>query len=465
MTEDRNKDNDEYPTKKVLAYSLGNLGDTIATQFFQFLIFIFYYIVVGLNLLYLGVGFIIWTIWNAINDPLLGALSDRTKTKWGKRKPWIIIGIIPTAILLVVVWMPPLGSQEAIFIHFLTTVMLFDTFYTMYSLNQVSLFPEMFQDLQQRAKSNTIIQFIGVFGLIIITLLPSFFIPVYRDPNYFMNYRYAGLFIAILFVIIAGLFVKFGIEEREEFSKDSESSPGFFTSLKFSMKNKSFRQYVVANFAVFYVFGMLPIISPLYLSFVLGIDSSLMQSLLLGVAILSAGGFMLFWRFISVKYGVKIGHISAMTAFILTLLPFMFITEIIGAFFAYFFVGIGLAGALFFRAVTISSVIDEDELVTGVRREGGYYGINALIIRLSTIAIIVTIGLVFGSMELAVFDPSQMTGLNLLTLRTLMIIYPTIALGIGILSMSRFPINKARYEEIKKELIEIHKKKKEQIES
>jgi len=465
MTEDRTKDNDEYPIKKVLAYSLGNLGDTIAAQFFQFLIFIFYYVVVGLNLLYLGIGFIIWTIWNAINDPLLGALSDRTQTKWGKRKPWIIIGIIPTAILLVAVWMPPLDSQEAIFVHFLTTVMLFDLFYTMYSLNQVSLFPEMFQDLEQRAKSNTIIQFIGVFGLIIITLLPSFFIPVYRDPNYFMNYRTAGLFIAIIFVIIAGLFVKFGIKEREEFSKDSESSPGFFMSLKFSMKNKSFRLYVVANFAVFYVFGMLPIISPLYLSFVLAIDSSLIQSLLLGVAILSAGGFMLFWRFISVKYGVKIGHISAMTAFILTLLPFMFISEIIGAFFAYFFVGIGLAGALFFRAVTISSIIDEDELVTGVRREGGYYGINALIIRLSTIAIIVTIGFVFGSMELAVFDPSQMTGINLITLRTLMIIYPTIGLGIGILSMSRFPINKARYDEIKKELISLHKKKKEQIQS
>ena len=174
---------------------------------------------------------------------------------------------------------------------------------------------------------------------------------------------------------------------------------------------------------------------------------------------------MLFWRFISMKYGVKIGHMSAMTAFILTLLPFMFITEIIGAFIAYFLVGIGLAGALFFRAVTISAVIDEDELVTGVRREGGYYGINALVIRLSTIAIIVTIGIVFGSMELAVFDPSQMTGVNLLSLRSLMIIYPAIALGIGILSMTRFPINKARYDEIKSELMTLHEKKKEQVES
>jgi len=463
MAEDKITLDDDYSVKKVLTYSLGNLGDIISSQFFQFLIFIFYYVVVGLNLLYLGVGFIIWSIWNAINDPLLGALSDRTQTKWGKRKPWIILGIIPTAILLVVVWMPPLGSQEAILIHFLVSVMLFDLFFTMYSLNQVSLFPEMFQDLEQRAKSNTIIQFIGVFGLIIAILLPSLFIPVYRDPNNFMNYRYAGLFMAILFVIIAGLFVKFGIKERKEFSKDSESSPSFFASLKFSMKNKSFRKYVVANFAVFYVFGMLPVISPLYLSFVLEIDSSLMQSLLLGVAILSAGFFMLFWRFISMKYGVKVGHISAMLSFILTLLPFMFITEIIGAFIAYALVGMGLAGALFFRAVTISSIIDEDELVTGVRREGGYYGINALIIRLSTIAIIVSIGFVFGSMELAVFDPSQMTGLNLLALRSLIFIYPTIALCIGILSMSRFPINKARYEEIRKELIEIHKKKKEQV--
>ena len=54
---------------------------------------------------------------------------------------------------------------------------------------------------------------------------------------------------------------------------------------------------------------------------------------------------------------------------------------------------------------------------------------------------------------------------NLLSLRSLMIIYPAIALGIGILSMSRFPINKARYDEIKSELITLHEKKKEQVES
>lgn len=451
--------------KDIVFYSLGNLADTVGQQFFSFLIFTYYYVVVGLSVNYLVVGFIIWSIWNAINDPLLGAISDKTTTKIGKRKPWIIAGLIPFCILLVLVWTPPLGSQELILVYFLVSVMLFDLFYTMFSLNQVSLFPEMFQDLDQRAKANVIIQFIGVFGLIIAILLPSFFItPSYRAPTEIGYYANAGLFMAIVVGVLGGIFVKFGIKERAEFAKDSQASPSFFKSLSFSIKNKSFRQYVIANTMIFYVFGMLPIISPLYASFVLGVDQSIMQSVLLGLAIISAGIFMMFWRFISVKFGVKTGHIMVMGAFLGCLIPFIFASDFITGMIAYIIAGIGLSGALFFRAVTISAIIDQDELKTGVRREGGFYGINALFIRLSTIAIILTIGLVFNNLELAVFDTSKFQETATLDgLRSLMFLYPAIALAIGILSMSFFPITKQKYTEIREQIVELHQKKKQDL--
>ena len=86
MTEQK----DKYSTKQIIFYSFGNLADTISSQFFAYLLFTFYYVVIGLNVNYLMVGFIIWSIWNAINDPLFGAISDRTNTKLGKRKPYII---------------------------------------------------------------------------------------------------------------------------------------------------------------------------------------------------------------------------------------------------------------------------------------------------------------------------------------------------------------------------------------
>lgn len=80
---------DEEPRKislkKKIAFAFGEVGDNTAMQTFSFLIFTFYFAVVGVPILLVTGGFILWGLWNAINDPLIGYLSDRTKTKWGRK--------------------------------------------------------------------------------------------------------------------------------------------------------------------------------------------------------------------------------------------------------------------------------------------------------------------------------------------------------------------------------------------
>ena len=81
MTEDRKSSESEYSLKKAVLYSFGGFTDVVFLQFFTFLIFIFYYSVVQLNVVLITIAFVIWSVWNAINDPLLGSISDRTSTK------------------------------------------------------------------------------------------------------------------------------------------------------------------------------------------------------------------------------------------------------------------------------------------------------------------------------------------------------------------------------------------------
>ncbi|MFX0071006.1 MAG: MFS transporter [Candidatus Hermodarchaeota archaeon] len=463
MSIDNNSSDLEYSTKNSTFYAFAGLTDVIFFQFFTFLIFTFYYAVVGLDINLITLAFIIWSIWNAINDPLLGTLSDKSNTKWGRRKPFIIAGVYPLVIVNILLWTPLRASPLITFFYFLIIMIIWEFFYTMYSVNQTALFPEMFRDLDQRTKANTIVQFFQIISLMIAFILPSFFIPKYDDPQYYTNYMYAGIALSIICGITATIFIKFGIKERPEFSKEHETAPSFIESLKYTFKNKAFRTYIVATFALWYAFGMLPTITPLYGSFVLGIDDSFILSLFLATAFISAAIFVFIWKPILRKFGAKKTYLYILATFIITLAPFMFISDMTSAFIAYFCLGIGLSGAMIIRDVSISAIIDEDELNTGTRREASYYGINGFMVKLTNVFVFISIALVFNSVGWAVFDPVGTSEETIFGLRSLMFLFPAFFLLLGFISMLKFPIDKEKYDQLSLEARKLHEVKKEKV--
>jgi len=210
---------------------------------------------------------------------------------------------------------------------------------------------------------------------------------------------------------------------------------------------------------------MLPMVAPLYGKFVLGINDAMLLGILLGLAFISAACFMAFWRFIIIKVGMKKGVMISMVVFIISLAPFMLIFNIETAFIAFIFVGIGISGAIYFGDILLSAIIDEDELTTGTRRDGGYYGINALLTKLSTILVILSISIVFNSVGWKTFDPVGTTDYTIFGLRSLMFIFPAVALIIGLIAIRKFPLTKEKYEEIKVKLEALHDEKREKTRS
>jgi len=462
MSELKEEKFEKISTKKIIAFGIGQFSDAISLQMFTIYIFTFYFTVVGVDVNLITIGFILWSLWNAINDPLLGALSDRTKTKWGRRTPYIVASIIPLCVIIILLWTPPTNTEIASFVYFIIVMILFDTFFTMYDLNFCALFPEMFQNLDDRAKASAFKQIFTVIGLMFAFIVPTIIIPDLTESKYITQYIFAGIIMSIIIFIGAFIMIKFGIKERTEFSEDYKTAPPIFKSLKYSLKNKSFRIFIIMNITYWYVVGMLPVIVPLYGKFVLriGEGETFLLGLLLGVAFISAAFFMVLWRYVILKVGMKRGVILSIISFIVTLSPFMFISDILSAFIAFLFAGLGLSGAIFFGDILLAAIIDEDELVTGTRREGGYFGINALLTKLSTVLVILSINIVFNTVGWTVFNPLGTTEQTIFGLRSLMFIFPACALLIGLVAISWFPLTKQKYQEIKEEIEKLHKEKK-----
>ncbi|TXT54163.1 MAG: conserved membrane protein of unknown function [Promethearchaeota archaeon] len=459
MTEKNKSAETEFSTKDIISYSFAGIADTMSYQMFSFYIFNYYIAVKQLPVLWVVIGFMIWTVFNALNDPLLGAISDRTSSKYGRRRPFIVLGLIPLIALIILLW-TPFGPDLAQYIYFLIIINLFDFFYTMYSLNQTSLFPEMFQNLNQRAKANNYVQIFNIIGLLLAAIIPTLFVPTSVEPGSEFGYILGSIIMAALATTFGLIFIKWGIHERVEYSKDPLKAPSFKDSVKFTFKNKSFTRYVGTNLAVWFVFGLVPIINPYYVRFILGVESGFISSIYLAILFISAIAFMLPWSKLFSKYGPKKAELMALGALIITMIPFLFMLHPILAIFSYMSAGIGFAAVMMGRDIMMSTIIDADEIQVGIRREAAYYGVNALIIRLSTIGVYLSIMLVFWGIGWGViYDPSIYTPQTNIGIFLLMYFIPAIVLALGLLALTRFPITKEKYDELQKDLDNLHNEK------
>ena len=345
-------------------------------------------------------------------------------------------------------------------------IIAFEFFYTMFSLNATSLFPETFISKDERTKANNVRQVFLIIGLGIAFILPGVFIDDYtvHSTKALGEYQIFGIVLAVIVIIIGGIFIKFTPREKAEFKEDYKKAPGFFTSIKLCIKSKSFRWYIPAEIANWFVYGILPTLVPLYAKAVLGMEDALMISLLLACTFIASAIFItILWKPVVRKLGNRKAWMISMTAWIFTLLPLMFLgpnMEII-AIIVFFFIGLGLSGSLYIVDLIISDIVDEDEVNTGIRREAGYYGVNAFFLRLAIIVVFVSIGPVFIIADWEVFG--SITPEIQLGLRTLMFVYPAVALVIGILAIYKYPLHGEKLIKVREEVQKLHEEKKSKL--
>ncbi|MBY9011756.1 MAG: MFS transporter [Candidatus Lokiarchaeota archaeon] len=444
-----------------LSFSLGNGVEWFINAAFNLWVFTFYFAAVGLDVGIIRTAFIIWTIWNAFNDPLIGYISDRTNSRWGRRRIYIMAGIIPVLALEILIWLPPFSGEMAQFFYLLIMLLLYDTAYTLIALPTDSLFPELYTTVEERTQVNTIRQIFAAIGLILAALIPGIFI---GDQNTRDGYLMNGIVTAIIVGVAMIIFIKWGAVEREEFKLDYKHGFSYFKALKISFKNKGFVLYIIMFFFYEYVLLLLATIVPIFSEIILGTTSAFEVSILMGLLYIIGIVSMFLWKKLDVKLGGRIGYGISMISYMLATIPMLFISSYMIAIVVVILMGIGFGGMLYFIWYIVADVIDDDELKTGVRREGMFFGIANFFMRLSMILSITTISLVFTEVEWEKYTPNP--GIDVMTaLRFLFVIVPAIAFGISLISLYFYPFTKQKVLEMKEKLAVLHENKMSKVKS
>jgi GPH family glycoside/pentoside/hexuronide:cation symporter len=433
-----------------LAYSFGAVATALSYQAFATYIIFFYVDVVKLPAYLAAIGMLIYGIWNAINDPLAGYISDHTHSKWGRRVPYIAMGAIPFGIIYFLLWIPPFtdfGQVISLFLYFVFFICLFDGFYTVTILNWSSLYPEMFPTLKERSQVNAFRQTFGMMGLILGIAIPPL---IYGSIGWgWMGAIFGAIITASLLIAL------WGCREHIQFSREKQLP--LFASFRATLKNRSFLTFVFSNLFVQYTFTIILATIPFFAKYVLN-EGPQGTTAILAAAFLTAIPMLYVWERVANKFGAKRSFMATMVFLVLALIPLFFVKSFGAALLTSFLIGVGLAGFILIVDLIISDVIDEDETRTGTRREGMYFGANAFITRFAIGLEAMSMGLIFVLTGYNPYIYSQ-SGAFLIGLRVLIGALPIFALTLAFAIIWFYPLSGRKLEEMETRVAGIHARK------
>lgn len=351
-----------------IAYSSGNFSVYLMQQMVATYIVFFYVDELGVRPGLISVAMVFHGIVNAAVHPLLGHLSDRTRSRWGRRIPYILFGSLPLAVVFTMIWIPP-ASEIARFWYFLGLVLLFDALFVMVSLNWTSLFPEMFQKLKDRSFVSSWRQMWGIIGMIVgVAVPPLLYVTI--------GWQAMGLLFGFL-VLFFWIYSLYGSKQNDQ--SEVQGIP-FLKAFRYTLVNKAFITFALGNFCLQLTFVLLQGAAPFFTKYVLH-TPEVGTSMILGTIFIVAIPFVYIWGKLVNRWGPRTTIMAAILFLFLALVPFLFIQSFLGAMLTAIVVGMGIAGVLVLIDLLLSEVIDQDERKTGARREGMYFGINGFITR------------------------------------------------------------------------------------
>ncbi len=368
---------DAAPTRaQSIAFGASGFPTQLMAQTFSAFVVYFYVSHLAVPAGAVAVAMIAHGILNAVLNPVVGTLSDRLRTPWGRRVPWIGLGIVPLVVAFALVWMPPDLPVTGLIVWFLVVVAVYDIAFVVVVLNISALFPEIFRTTEERSRGNVPRQIFAILGMVLGTA---------GAPALYDAIGWPGMALVlggVCLVLLVWSFLGGMIERRSpDVGEARVAAPmRWRDQLTYTFRNRAFVPYVLGSLFVQTAIAVILAAIPFYVRYSLGADEG-ESSILLGAIFVTAIPSILLWSAVVRRTSPRTALLWSVAVFGIAVLGYVAPSNVLGAALVGVAVGVGVGGLLQLLEVMLAQIIDADAVRTGHRREGAYFGVNGFVVR------------------------------------------------------------------------------------
>ncbi|GAA4937185.1 GPH family glycoside/pentoside/hexuronide:cation symporter [Nonomuraea thailandensis] len=408
-------------------YAIGMFGTSIPINMIKGSMILYYVDILGLDVRAYGAVMVIYAVIDALDNPLLGHLSDRTRTRFGRRRPWLLVGAPMLAACMIAFFSAPASLEGmGLVLWFAVFAILCEAFDSMLNANYGALLPELYPRERDRAVANSLRQGFQLVALVIsLAVTPLLTTSVFGTEESTEGFRTTAIVYGAIAVAVI-VFMALSARERPRYS--TSERPRLLASIWSIVRNPMF--WTVGLTGACYGIAMALVLSgiQLYVRYSLGLpvgDALYLQ----GVVILVSAAGLAVWTRVVARRGALWTWRLAFAVLAISFAVLFLATDLVTAIAAGVLVGAGWSGMLATNDLIVARVLDADATRNGEHREGLFLSAFGFFSRLNGIVTglaLTSLGVFFGYNSGA--DPGADPGL---AFRVYLCVYPFVLTAIG----------------------------------
>jgi GPH family glycoside/pentoside/hexuronide:cation symporter len=428
-----------------LMYGAGDIGFSLTSTILGVYFLFFMIEVVGLRPAIAAIPILVGKIWDFVNDPIFGHLSDRTRTRWGRRRPYLLFGALPLAFTFTMLWYKPdFDGTTALIIYYSVAYIIFEASATLLYMPYFALTPELTSDYDERTSLTSYRMFFSILGSLLAFTIPAIIVGEFVPEN-----APKVLLMGAIFGLISALpmfLTFFGTKEREDLV--DLDKPTLLESIQSVWKNVPYRYGLGIFLATWISVDILQSSLLFYVKFVLQREPQ--NEIIMATIFVIAMFALPIWNWVSNRWSKRYAYMGGIAFWAVVQMVLMSLTpsaSMVLILILCAMAGIGVAAAHVLPWAILPDAIEWYEFKTGERHEGMFYSITTLARKITSAGTVPLIGVV---LELTGYEPNlaQQSAEAVRGIRMVIGPIPAILLCVGIYIAYKYPLDRDDFLEI-----------------